>query len=150
MSILSWGKPTIEIVVASAGAIPTTPVWIALPEIKEGTAKLTATAGAKTKATAEGGDVIAIRKGKNEYSFECDVFVKKGDTRPISDADGFIADNYCVRLTPEDDTLEGWIMENTSVSCQESWTSADGKLLKYTFEGMKPATGSILKVYTHV
>lgn len=148
MAILSWGKPKVEIVVAVAGAIPVTPVWVALPDIKENTAKLTPTKGGKTEAVAEGGEVVDVRYQKNKYSFECDVFVKKGATRPIVDADGLIVANYCLRLTPEDVTQEGWIMENTSVTCDESWTSADGKMLKYTFDALKPATGNLLKPYT--
>jgi len=150
MSILSWGKPKIEVVVTTTGAIPTTPTWVVFPVVKENTAKLTTTKGNKTEATGEGGETVDVRYQKNKFAFECEVFVKKGDSKPIVDADGLITANYCCRLTPEDDTLEGWIMENTSVSCEESWTSADGKMWKYTFEGLKPATGNILKPYTKV
>ena len=57
-------------------------------------------------------------------------------------------DNYAVRLTPEDETCEGFLMENCAVSVEESWSSADGKLLKYTFDGLKPTTGKICKPYT--
>lgn len=150
MAVLSWGKPTVEIVLSNAGAIPATPVWVALPDIKDGSSKLTPTKGTKLTATAEGGDLVDVRYPKNSFAFECEVFVKKGDTRPIADADGLIIPSYCIRLTPEDNTQEGWIMENTSVSCDESWSSAEGKMLKYTFEGLKPATGNMLKPYTKV
>ncbi|MCL4482182.1 MAG: hypothetical protein M1445_06130 [Bacteroidetes bacterium] len=150
MAILSWGKPKIEVVVAAAGAVPVTPTWITFPEIKENTAKLTPTKGTKTEAIAEGGEIVDIHYQKNKFTFECEVFLKKGSTRPIADVDGHIIDNYCLRLTPEDITQEGWIMENTSVSCEESWTSADGKMLKYTFDGLKPAAGNMLKPYTQV
>jgi hypothetical protein len=148
MAILSWGKPKLEIVVTTDGAVPATPTWVELPVIKEGTAKLNTTEGTKTEALGEGGEVIDVRTQKNKYAFECEIFVKKNDSRPISDEDGLITTNYCLRLTPEDDTLEGWIMENTSVTVLESWSSADGKILKYTFTGLKPKTGNILKPYT--
>ena len=45
MSVLSWGKPTVEFTKSVNGAVPTepTPTWTAFPEIKEDTAKLTTT-----------------------------------------------------------------------------------------------------------
>ena len=37
MSVLSWGKPTVEFTKSVNGAVPTepTPTWTAFPEIKE-------------------------------------------------------------------------------------------------------------------
>lgn len=148
MAILSWGKPTVEFTKSTDGAPASSATWTKFPEIKENTAKLTPTKGTKTEATAEGGDLVDARYSKNKYAFECEVFVKKGDTRPIEDEDGVVAENYAVRLTPEDEATEGFILENTSVSVEESWSSADGKMLKYTFDGLKPKTGKILKPYT--
>jgi len=145
MAVLSWGKPTVEIGV-STGAAATT--FTSLPDIKEGTAKLTTTPGNTLKATAEGGALIDVRKNVNSSVFECEIFVKKGATKPIADADGVILTNHTLRLTPEDVTLEGFIMDYTSVSVVETWSSQDGKIWKYTFEGLKPTTGNILKPYT--
>ena len=53
MSVLSWGKPTVEFTKSVNGAVPTepTPTWTAFPEIKEDTAKLTTTEGTKKEAT---------------------------------------------------------------------------------------------------
>ena len=88
------------------------------------------------------------RRGKNKYVFELEIFVKKGDEKPIEDEDGVIVDNYAVRLTPEDEACEGFLIENATVSVTESWSSADGKLWKYTFDAKKPETGKTLKPYT--
>lgn len=148
MAILSWGKPTVEFTESKDGAPGSSATWTKLPEIKENTAKLTPTKGNKQEAVAEGGDLVDTRYSKNKYLFECEVFVKKGDTRPIEDNDGVVSENYAVRLTPEDESNEGFILENTSVSVEESWSSADGKILKYTFDGLKPKTGNVLKPYT--
>lgn len=148
MGILSWGKPKVEIVVSTAGAVPATPTWIEMPTIKEGTAKLIPTKGKKTEHTGEGGELVEVAIQKNKYAFECECFVKKSATRPITDADGHVSDHYAVRLTPEDDTQEGFIMENCAVTCEESWSADTGKMLKYTFDGLKPASGNILKSYT--
>lgn len=150
MAKLSWGKPTVEITKSVNGAIPTSPaaVWTLLSEIKEGTATLTTTKGEKTEALEEGGGVVDVRYKKNSYAFEVQLFVKKGDSKPIEDMDGLIVDNYAVRLTPEDEANEGFLMENATVSVEESWTAADGKMWKYIFEGIKPAAGTVLKAYT--
>lgn len=149
MSVLSWGKPKVEFTKSVNGAVPTEPTpWTAFPEIKEDTAKLTTTEGTKKEATEEGGDLVDTRKGKNKYSFELEIFVKKGDEKPIEDEDGVIVDNYAVRLTPEDEECEGFLIENATVSVTESWSSADGKLWKYTFDAKKPKTGKTLKPYT--
>ena len=118
-----------------------------MPEIKEDTAKLTTTEGTKKEATEEGGDLVDTRKGKNKYLFELEIFVKKGDEKPIEDEDGVVIDNYAVRLTPEDEECEGFLIENASVSVSESWSSADGKLWKYSFDAKKPKTGKTLKKY---
>lgn len=77
MSVLSWGKPTVEFTKSVNGAVPTepTPTWTAFPEIKEDTAKLTTTEGTKKEATEEGGDVVDTRRGKNKYVFELEIFV---------------------------------------------------------------------------
>ena len=147
MANLSWGKPKVEICVFVAGVLGST--WAELPDLKQDSAKLTTTKGTKNEAIAEGGDVVDVKYQKNRYSFECEVFVQKGSTKPITDVDGVIAANYGIRLTPEDVTLEGWKMEKTVVTVETSWTSKDGTMLKYTFEGLKPAAGNMLQSYTH-
>lgn len=148
MAVLNWGKPKLEIAPYVNGALPASPVWETLPESKEGTTKLTTTKGTKTEAKDEGGDIIDTRYTKNSYSFETEIFVKRDDDKPIVDADGVITTNYAFRLTPEDDTLDGYLMEKCSVSVEELWSAADGSTLKYTFDGLKPATGNTLKPYT--
>ena len=148
MAILSWGKPTVECIITTTGTAPTSGTWITMPDIKEGTAKLATTKGTKTEAKAEGGAVVDVRYAVNAYEFVCECFVKKAASKPVVDVDGLIAANYSIRLTPEDVTLEGWLMDNTNVSCEESWSSADGKMWKYTFTGLKATTGAILKTYT--
>ena len=147
MAVLSWGKPTVEIAV-SVDKAPGTE-FTALPTIKEGTAILTPTKGTMVEATGEGGERVDVRYGPSMYTFVCEIFVKKGDeTRPFTAVDGIIEGDYSVRLTPEDVTQEGFIIDCSRVTVDEKWTSADGKTLEYTFEGIKPATGNTVKPYT--
>lgn len=148
MAVLSWGKPKVEFVVAVNGTVPATPTWIQAPIIVDKTAQLTSVKGNVIEALGEGGELVDKRTDKNKYTFEFEVFVKKGDTRPITDEDGIITDRYAVRLTPEDATTEGFQMNHCSVTVEETWSSEQGKRLKYSFAGLKPATGNILIPYT--
>lgn len=141
------GVTLYEAAAVSAGAAVEKATWIEFPVIVEKTAQLNTEKGAKSEALGEGGEVVDTRYQKNKYSFECELFVKKGDAKPIVDNDGLIVTNFMARLTPEDNTLEGWLMETTAVSIVETWSSEIGKKWKYTFDGVKPANGNILKPY---
>jgi len=149
MAVLSWGQPKVEIGKLTSGdGAPS--IWEELPEIVKDTAKLNTEQGNKTEAIAEGGGIVDVRFDKSKYTFELELFVKKGDTKPIEDEDGIVLDNYAVRLTPEDPETDGFIMDKVNVGCVETWTSADGKRWKYTFNGLIPKTGKILKTYKAV
>lgn len=146
MAVLSWGKPKLEIAPSTAGAPGT--VFTALPTPKEDSSQLTTTKGDKVEAKEEGGAVVDAKYKASNYELVFDLFVKKGDTRPIADVDGVISGDYTIRLTPEDDATEGFIMDVATLSVEESWTAADGKILKYTASAKKPASGAMLKPYT--
>lgn len=147
MATLSWGKPKLEIV-AYTGTTPSPVAWSLFPTPKLDTSKLTTGKGDRFEAAIEGGELLEIMYKKNKYSFECEIYVVKGEARPIVDNDGETTGFYSIRLTPEDETLQGWILDKTKVSVETSWTSKDGTLLKYTFEALEPNTGNVLKPYT--
>lgn len=149
MSVLGWGKPTVEIAAYVDGELPVSPTWQALPIIKENTANLTVSRGAKKEARGEGGELVDVRYQPNTYSFECTVYVKKGDTAVLEDNDGVVAGNYAVRVTPEDKTMEGFKMNKTIVTVEQTWSAEEGKLLKYTFDGLKPESGNTCVPYTY-
>ena len=88
------------------------------------------------------------RTGKNTYQFEFDLFVKKGGTRPFEDVDGVISGEHAFRVTPEDEECEGFQIDRSTVRCEESYSTADGKLLHYVAKVLKPATGKSVKPYT--
>lgn len=148
MSILSWGKCKIETTPSVSGE-PGSPVeWVEIDTPKEDTTKITPTAGAEKTATEEGGDLVDYRRGKNTYVLEFDLFVKKGVARPFTDDDGVISGEHAFRITPEDDTCEGAQIDRSVVSVEESYSTADGKLLHYVAKCLKPATGKTVKPYT--
>ncbi|MBR5282851.1 MAG: hypothetical protein IKU22_08760 [Alistipes sp.] len=146
MSILSWGKCLIEHSTSTDGAPGST--WTAIDTPKEDTTKLTPSAGTEVNATEEGGEIVDSRTGKNTYLFEFDLFVKKGKERPFEDNDGIIAGEHAFRLTPEDDECEGLQIDRATVRVEESYSTADGKMLHYVVRCLKPKTGKTVKPYT--
>ena len=146
MSILSWGKCLIEHSTSTNGAPGTN--WTAIDTPKEDTTKLTPSAGTEVNATEEGGEIVDSRTGKNTYLFEFDLFVKKGKERPFEDNDGIIAGEHAFRLTPEDEDCEGLQIDRATVRVEESYSTADGKMLHYVAKCLKPKTGKTVKPYT--
>ena len=145
MAILAWGKCKIEFANSVAG----TPsgIWTEIDTPKEDTTKITPTAGAEVTAIEEGGEVVDFRTAKNSYTFEFDLFVKKGVARSFDDNDGVIPGEFAFRITPEDASNEGVQIDRCSLRVEESYTTADGKILHYVAKCLKPASGKIIKPY---
>ena len=148
MAILSWGKCLIQHKNSVNGAPAAAESWKDIDTPKEDTTKITPTAGNEVTATEEGGDVVDARTGKNTYQFEFDLFVKKGVARPFDDNDGIISGEHAFRITPEDDTCEGAQIDRCTLRVEESYSTADGKLLHYVGRCLKPAAGKTVKPYT--
>lgn len=146
MAILSWGKCTISTAPSSNGAPSGT--WRAIDTPKEDTTKVIPTAGAKKTATEEGGAIVDSIVQKNSYQLEFDIFVKKGYPRPFEDDDGIIAGEHAFRIVPEDESCEGSQIDRVNLHVEESYSTADGKMLHYVGECLKPAEGKIVKPYT--
>lgn len=147
MSVVNYGLSKFEYTKSVKGAPAENAEWKEMPEIRQNTATLNTEDGEKTEFIDERGNVIDTRNLKSKFSLEITLFIKKGDDYPIPHEDGVVSDNYAIRLTPEDPSNNGILMENCSVAVSETWTSADGGSLKYTFTGLKPKTGNILKRY---
>lgn len=145
---MKWGKPKIEAIKLVNGAIPTGTgiTWIQLENPKDGTTTLSVTEGNKQEAITEGGEVIATRKHANKYTLKTTLF-DTGGTKPIEDTNGVVDGEYAVRITPEAVGAKGRLIERASVSLMETYTPTDGVLWEYTFEGLKPETGDIVKEY---
>jgi len=146
MSVLSWGKCTLQTATSTSGAPGTT--WMDIDTPKEDTTKLTATAGTEKTATEEGGDIVDVLYGKNTYQLEFDIFVKKGGTRPFTSDDGIISGEHAFRVIPADEACEGIQIDRSVVRVEESYSTADGILLHYVAKCLKPAEGNTVKPYT--
>ena len=101
-----------------------------------------------TKGVPAEGELVDSRTGKNTYQFEFDLLVKKGGKRPFEDNDGVISGEHAFRVTPEDEECEGIQIDRSTVRCEESYSTAEGKLLHYVAKVLKPATGKSVKPYT--
>lgn len=147
MAELSWGKPKIEFgKVGADGAAPTT--WTVLPYVPvENSTKLTPTKGNKFEAKVEGGEVEAVKYGKNSYSFEFEIRAAKGRTKPIEDEDGVVNDEYAIRLTPENPECEGILIDRSVASVEDTFDTQEGKKWKYVFDVLKPKSGKQVKPY---
>lgn len=146
MAILSWGKCTISHTTSNDGAPASS--WTDIDTPKEDTTKLTTTAGQETIATEEGGDVVDARYSRSTYQLEFDLFVKKGVTRPFTDDDGVITGEHAFRVIPEDKTCEGIQIDRSILRVDESYSTADGKILHYVVRCLKPKSGKTVKPYT--
>lgn len=143
---ITWGKPLVEF--GLTGADDAAPAaFTAMPVIEENTALLTTVKGSAQELYGEGHELVARKMQKSYKQFAMSVFIPSGVADPISDDDGAINDEYAVRLTPEDDTLDGFIMRKCSVEVEEEWSSAKGKQLKYIFSSLKPKTGKMIEKY---
>lgn len=148
MAVLSWGKGTMEWAPSTDGTPGSS--WKAFDIPKDGTTNLTTTAGTETVAQEEGGGTVDVRYGRNSYQLDFELFVKKGGTRPFEDDDGVIAGEYGIRYTPEDEECEGFQIDRGVVRVEETFTTADGKMLHYYVRCLKPKTGKTVKPYTKV
>ncbi len=148
MSKLSWGIPTIEVAQLVNGDLPTTPQWKALPTPKMDSTQLTASKGDEKTAQIEGGEIIDMRVGKTSYELVYELYLTTGMTLPFTDNDGVVDGNWAARITPEDATCEGVLLDNTVIYVEKTYSSADGIILKVTHKVLKPKTGNMVKSYT--
>ncbi len=146
MAILSWGKCFITHAVSIDG-VPTS-AWGGLDTPKEGTTKLNTVSGNDSTATREGGSTVDARNGKNTYQLEFDLFVKRGYQRPFSDDDGNIVGEHAFRVEPEGANCEGIQIDRCTLRVEESYSTAEGKMLHYIARILRPAEGKSIKPYT--
>lgn len=139
MSVITWGKAKLEYSKLGANGQPGS--WTAFDNPVEGSTALSTTTGDTTDAYAEGHELIDRKKSASTYELGFQLYIKKGFTKPINDVDGVVTENYALRLTPEDPTLPGYLLSKCSVGCVETWSSADGGRLQYTFTALKPDDG---------
>ncbi len=138
---VGWGQPKIE--VKKLGDAPGG--WEAFATPVEGTTQLTTTQGDKMEAKIEGGENEAVKYKKNTYQLVFDVRQVPERNDPITDSDGVVADEYSVRITPENATAIGALIDRASVNVQKKFDAENGLVKTYTFDVLKAHTGDSVK-----
>lgn len=133
MAVIGWGKPKIYIKDLDASA----PKWEELPTPVEDSTQLETTKGDKQEAKIEGGENEDVKYGKNTYALTFNIRAAKGRKRPILDEDGVVAHNYAIALQPEDKEVQGFCMEKSTVSVEDTFSATDGGVWIYTFDALK-------------
>lgn len=142
---ITWGKPKIEFAKTVAeGTEPES--FTEMPTQQEGTVILSTTVATPDELFGEGHELVARRAKRPSYVLVMDVFIAEGDVRPIEANEGVVEDNYVVKLTPEDSTQEGFMFKSAQVDAEETWSSAEGTKVRYTFTALKPEVGSTFTV----
>lgn len=142
---ITWGKPLIEVAkVEALGTEPT--VWAKMPTQQEGTVQLTTNQGTPKELFGEGHELVARKSERPTYELVMDIFIDKGDERPIETVDGVVESNYAVKLTPETEGTKGFMFKNSHVQAEELWSSEEGTKVRYTFTALKPAEGNTFTV----
>lgn len=145
MAVLAWGKGKMETCISTNGEPSGN--WKEIDTPKEGTLKLTPTAGQETEAKEEGGEIVDSRTLKTTYQLEFDLFDKKGSERPWVDEDGKISGEHSFRYTPEDEEATGFLIDCATVRCEYNFSATDGGILHYVAKCLKPKTGKTVKPY---
>lgn len=139
----------LEIIKLVDGEIPSSsPQWTALDNPVQGSTTLETDEGDVTEANGEGGELVDAYIAASTYRLSLQLFAKRDAEKPIEDEDGVILDEYAIRLTPEDDTLPGFMLPRCRVSVVDTYTAADGERWQYTFRALKPTTGAMKQEYT--
>ncbi len=146
MAVLSWGECFITHAISVDG-YPVQP-WGGVDTPKEDTTKLSTTGGTETLATREGGSTVDARNIRATYQLEFDIFVQKGLPRPFSDEDGRIVGEHAFRISPEGEGCEGIQIDRCKLRVEESYSTAEGKLLHYVAKILRPAEGKSVKPWT--
>lgn len=132
--ILPVGKPTIEIAPLDGGG--NKGAWTTIDIPVDGSTTLDTEDGEKTEYLEEGGGLVDSYQKQSKYTLTFTLYAKKGTRKPIEDKNGVIKTNYAIRLSPEDPECKGFIMHKCSVSCRETYSSADGVRWEYSFSGL--------------
>ena len=134
MAVIGWGKPRIFYKKVNDKSAK----WAEFATPSEGSTQLSTTKGDKTEAKLEGGANEAVKYGRNTYALTFNIRAAAGRTRPLSDDDGIITDEYAIVLQPEDANAPGFAIEASTASVEDSFTSADGGVWIYTFDAVVP------------
>lgn len=134
---IGWGKPRIFIKPAGEST-----KWTELPTPVENSTELQPTKGEKKEAKIEGGGNDDIMYSRATYAVVYAIRKKKGRKRPIPHIDGVATAHYSIALQPEDPECEGFKIDDTVVTVDDSFNSAEGAAWGIQHDAISPANPS--------
>lgn len=144
MAKIAWGKPRIFVKdVDETDA--SKQKWYELPTPEEDTTQLSAEKGDKLEARIEGGENEDVKYKRSTYSLAFNIRKAKKRQAPFPSLDGVVNNHYAVLLQPEDPAVEGFYIEATTVSVDETFTAADGAKWECIMEAVKAQKGDTVK-----
>ncbi len=141
MALISWGKP--RIFIKNADEDNSKAYELATPV--EDSTELTPTKGDKMEAKIEGGENEDVKYKRSTYAVAYNIRKRKGRKAPFPAVDGLVDDHYGIMLMPEDDTCEGFLIESSTVSIDDTFTAADGAIWAILHDAVKAAEGDTVK-----
>lgn len=141
MSKVNWGKPKIKIKDLDAQESK----WVDIPTPVKDSTELSTTQGDAMEAPIEGGELEDKKYISSTYSLAMNIRKIKGRSAPIETHNGVTDHHFALALQPEDPECQGMLIDNASVSCDDTYTAADGAMWNYKFEPLKPDAGDLIK-----
>lgn len=146
MSRISWGKPRIFVKDNDASGSK----WTELLTPVEGSTTLTVTKGDKLEAKIEGGENEDVKYKRSTYQVAYNIRKGKlpnGSTRPkpFPSIDGRVDHHYGFMLQPEDATCEGFLIEDTTVTVDDTYDTTDGGQWQIVMDALRAAEGDTVK-----
>lgn len=116
--------------------------WVKFDVPVEDSTSLDTTEGDKTEATVEGGDNEAVRRSKNKYALSFEERMGAGYKYKFPESDGIVDGEFEFLLVPtENEGAPSLYLPKASATVSDSYTSADGAKIKYTFDALKNDAG---------
>ena len=141
MEQIVWGKPRFFINDLDADSA----AWKDAPTPVENSTTLTPTKGDKQEAKLEGGANEDVRYASNTYALAYQIRIAKGKTMPFEHNDGIVAHQYAVAVQPEDPLVPGIMIDRSTVSAEDNFTTEEGGSITYTHDALKPDEGNQVK-----
>ena len=146
MANIAWGKPRIFVKdVDDTGTGNDAPAWYELPTPVEGTTALSVSKGEKLEAKVEGGENEDVKYKYSNYTLTYNIRRAKKRQAPFPSTNGLVTNHYAILLQPEDPAVEGFYIEQTTVTVDDTYTPADGAMWQVTMEAVKAASGDTVK-----
>lgn len=136
MSDLGWGR--CRIFIKKLGDSK----WKEIPTPVDGSTSLNPTKGDKKEAKIEGGENEAVKYRFSNYELVYQIRRAQGRTMPIEHTDGVVQGDYAVALQPENPEVDGFMIDRSTVSVSDPFTTEEGSVWEYTHDVLKPDDGS--------